>query len=136
MKKHDIKNLKFRYLLWLYKMAKDDFDRIERKFTQLEIDKQMLAYFTHSMDFVKVKDRKTLNKLLHDFRAYVAKKEKDGKSLKFDHGRLKPDYYFLMLKLEAVEKIILEECGQKALKKIKALYEDQMQKRILESTEH
>ena len=38
MDKKDEKNLKIRYLTWLYKTVKEAFDRYERKFTQVEID--------------------------------------------------------------------------------------------------
>ena len=38
----EIKNLKKRYLIWFYKTAKEALDKIERKFTQTEIDKFIL----------------------------------------------------------------------------------------------
>ena len=42
MDSRDEKNLNKRYLVWLYKTTKEAFDRFERKFTQLEIDKTIL----------------------------------------------------------------------------------------------
>ena len=35
MNNQDLKNLKKRYCIWLYKGAKDVFDKFERKFTQI-----------------------------------------------------------------------------------------------------
>ena len=42
MEKNDILNLKKRYLIWLYKETKEALDRVDRKFTQIEIDKFIL----------------------------------------------------------------------------------------------
>ncbi len=42
MKENDILNLKKRYLLWLYKETKETLDRVDRKFTQIDIDKFIL----------------------------------------------------------------------------------------------
>lgn len=36
------KKLKTRYLVWLYKTTKERLDRIDRKFTQLEVDRFIL----------------------------------------------------------------------------------------------
>jgi hypothetical protein len=49
---------------------------------------------------------------------------------------LNPDYEFLVLKLNAVERAIVREFGKPTLNRIKALYEKEMTRRILESTEH
>jgi hypothetical protein len=49
---------------------------------------------------------------------------------------VKPEYSFLVLKLQAVEKAIRKELGNKTLEEIKALYEKEMTDRILKSTEH
>ena len=49
----DSRNLKKRYLIWLYKTTKEALDRIERKFTQADIDKFIL------MDMIRQdKDKK------------------------------------------------------------------------------
>lgn len=133
MHKQDIKNLKFRYLLWLYKSTKEELDKVERKFTQVEIDKELLHYLRLHADSSKIKDKAKLDKLLREFRQYIFKKEKDGRDLKFSGRRLKPEYYFLLLKLQAIEKVITEQLGQAGKKQIKALYEEEMRKRILES---
>jgi len=136
MKKRDIKNLKFRYLLWLYKTTKEDFDRIERKLTQVGIDKKILRDMGENFNSRDLKKKNEARKLLKDFKEYINKKEKDGRELKFEGRKLKPEYYHLSLKLEAIEKSIVEELGHRGLKEIKALYEHEMMRRIIESQEH
>lgn len=130
MDKKDIKNLKRRYLIWFYKTTKEELDKIERKFTQLEIDRFILKE-------LKNKDKeKRAEKFMAEFQAYILNKEMDGIGLKYEGKQLKPAYYFLELKLKAIEKAILKELGNKGLDEIKALYEKEMAGRILKSVEH
>ena len=130
MDKKDKKGLKRRYLLWLYKTTKEAFDRIERKFTQLEIDRFILK------ELKKSGRDKSLQRFIREFEAYVQNKENEGLILKYENKSLKPDYQFLALKLKAIESSIIKELGKNALKEIKALYEKEMTERILRSTEH
>jgi vancomycin resistance protein YoaR len=132
----DIKNLKFRYLLWLYKTTKDTFDRTERKFTQVDIDKKVMRYMGENFNSRNLKKKNEARKLLQDFKEYINKKEKDGRELKFDGRKLTPEYYHLSLKLEAIEKTIVEELGNSRLREIKALYEQEMRRRIIEAQDH
>jgi hypothetical protein len=136
MKKRDIKNLKFRYLLWLYKTTKEEFDRIERKFTQVGIDKKIMRDMGENFNSRDLKKKNEARKLLGDFKEYSDKKERDGRKLKFDGLKLKPEYYHLSLKLEAIKKTIAEELGNKRLREIKALYEQEMIRRIIEAQDH
>ncbi len=133
MEKKDARNLKFRYLLWFYKTTKEEVDRIERKFTQLDIDIAILKSIKQKID---PKAQSKVKGYIDEFKKYIDKKEKDGKSLKYDGLGLKADYYFSTLKLEAIENVIAEELGGDAKKQIKSLYEEEMRKRILESKEH
>lgn len=130
MDKQDIKNLKKRYLIWFYKTTKEALDKIERKFTQLDIDNFVLAQLERLN-----KDKKVAG-FIDEFRVYIQNKAKDGLSLKFKGEDLNPEYHFLTIKLKAVEKAIVKELGLKGLKEIKALYENEMTQRILKSTEH
>jgi len=130
MDRQDLKKLKKRYLIWLYKTTKEALDKVERKFTQIDIDKFILKELTE-LD----KDKKA-KKFVEGFRVYIENKEKDGLSLKFKGKELKPGYYFLTLKLKAIEKAIVKALGKKALDEIKLLYEMEMVERILKSTEH
>jgi hypothetical protein len=136
MQRHDIKELKFRYLLWLYKATKEELDRIERKFTQVDIDRKILHHMSEHIDSTKLKRKDESGKFLKELKAYSDKKEKDGLALKFEEGKLKPAYYHLVLKLEAVEKAIVDDLGRRGLKGIKALYEHEMRRRIIEAEEH
>jgi len=130
VKKKDINSLKRRYLLWLYKTTKEAFDRIERKFTQAEIDRYMLK------EFIRLDKNKKFKKEIVELEAYINNKEKEGLSQKYENGALRPDYSFLVLKLQVIENAIVRELGKSALKEIKALYEEEMNQRILKSTEH
>src|SRR3972149_147683 len=123
MDRRDIKNLKFRYLLWLYKMKKEALDRVERKFTQVDIDRKIMRYMREHSNSRNLKMKNEAKKFLKDFKEYINKKEKEGMELKFEGRKLKPEYYHLSLKLEAIEKSIVEELGHRGLKEIKALYE-------------
>jgi hypothetical protein len=124
--KKDLKNLKKRYCLWLYKVTKDELDRVKRKFTQLEIDRFVLAKLK------KAKSKSDLSKFIADFQNYISNKESDGLKLKYDGKSLKPEYEFLLLKLEAIEEAVIKEFGKQGLSEIKDLYEEEMQRRILE----
>jgi hypothetical protein len=130
MNKEDIKNLKKRYLIWFYKTLKEKVDKIERKFTQVEIDWVILKELKSTQGI------KDLSSFIKEFERYVAKKEALGVSLKFKDKKVRPDYVFLTAKFRALEKAIIKELGVKGLKEIKLLYEKEMTQRILESREH
>lgn len=130
MDERDLKNLKKRYLIWLYKATKEALDKIERKFTQLEIDNFILRQLKGGKNAGKI------DKFIAELEEYIRNKEKDSLCLKFENKELKPDFRFLDLKLKAIEKSIVKELGRKALKEIKLLYETEMTQRILKNTEH
>lgn len=130
MDKKDIKNLKKRYLVWFYKTAKETLDRVERKFTQVEVDRFILK------ELKRGDKDKAIEIFVHQFENYISKKEQDGLKLKFENKKVKTDYIFLVLRLQAVEKAIVKELGKKGLEEIKLLYEIEMTERILRSTEH
>ncbi len=131
MEKEDIKNLKKRYLIWFYKTTKEALDKIERKFTQSEVDRFILKEL-ESASF----ESKNFDKYIQEFEDYIENKEKDGVSLKYEKGKPKPEYSFLEAKLKAIEKAIVKELGKSGLEEIKSLYEKEMTERILRSTEH
>jgi len=125
MKAKDIKSLKKRYLVWLYKSVRDELDRVERKFTQLDIDRFILNELNKSD-----KD-KAVSSFIGQFQDYIQNKENSALSLKFENKKIKPEYLFLSFKLEAIEKAIYKELGKAGLNQIKGLYEKEMIKRIL-----
>ncbi len=122
----DTKGLKKRYLLWLYKTTKEALDRVERKFTQLEIDRFILA------ELIKSDKDKKMRKFIEEFKEYIRKKEEEAISLKYENRELRPDYRFLAVKLKAIEKAIERESGKVALKEFKDSYAQEMRRRIME----
>jgi hypothetical protein len=137
MNKQDVKNLRKRYFIWLYKTTKEAFDKYERKFTQTDIDKDLLlemenqllgAYLPHEKEY--------LEKFVNQYREYIAGKEKACLELKYQGKKTNPEFIFLDLKLNAIEKLITAELGRRGLEKIKALYEQEMTRNILSGSEH
>ncbi|MCG8429797.1 MAG: hypothetical protein MJA29_01300 [Candidatus Omnitrophica bacterium] len=130
MNREEQKQLKKRYLIWLYKTLKELIDRIERKFTQLEIDRFILG------ELEDADTAKEFGKLIKQWDEYIHKKEQDGNDLKYSSGnKVRLEYRFLELKFRAVEKAIVEMYGAKALKEIRDMYEREMVDRILMSKE-
>ena len=134
MNNQDIKNLKKRYFIWLYKTAKEAFDKDERKFTQVDIDKDILAemekellgsYLPHEKDAIQ--------RQINDFQKYIENKERACSELRDQHKKINPDFIFLEIKLDAIEKIIARELGRRGLQEIRSLYEKEMTERILKS---
>jgi len=129
MEKIRNKDLKKRYLIWFYKQAREALDKVDRKFTQLEIDRYILEQMG------KLDKGKAARNHIEEFRAYIQNKEKDALGRKYNGDGLKPEYYFLQLKLQAIEKSIEKESGKKGLDEVRSLYEQEMIKRILEERE-
>lgn len=131
MDKQDLRNLKKRYLIWLYKTTKEALDKIERKFTQLEVDSFLLK------ELRKTGKGQKYEKFIEELETYIENKTKDGLQLKYENGEdLKPDYLLLVLKLKAIEKAITAGFSRKFLQEVKTLYEIEMTERILTGTEH
>ena len=136
MDQKDEKSLKTRYLIWLYKTTKEAFDKYERKFTQLKIDEFILLEIEKELKEAFLPEEKgALEKYVNDFRAYIEEKESACLKLKYQGKHINPEFLFLDIKLQAVEKAIVKDLGSKALEEIKALYEDEMLGRILKSKE-
>jgi len=134
--KKDEKNLKIRYLTWLYKTIKEAFDRYERKFTQLEIDEFILKEMEKELKGSYLpQEKRALERLVNDFRNYIAEKEKACLKLKYKGKKIEPEFIFLDVKLEAIEKAIVSESGKSALEKIKEDYQQEMLKRIMQQKE-
>ncbi len=136
MDSNNIKNLKKRYFIWLYKTTKEAFDKYERKFTQLDIDKSILnrmekelkgAYLPH--------EKKLFETDINKFKLYIEEKEKACLKLKYKGKKLNSEFLFLDIKLGAIEKAIVEEFDSKTLEEIESLYEEEMIERILQSRE-
>lgn len=135
----DRRNLIRRYLLWSYKMTKEELERIDRKFTQLEVDEFVAREFQRQIKTLKEKDREEFLKKIDEFKVYMAKKKQNADLEKFADAsarRLKPQYLYLEKRLNAIEKAITSFLGVGELRKIQNLYDQEMTRRILESREH
>ena len=136
MDKQDVANLKKRYLVWLYKTTKEAFDRYERKFTQLEVDEAILKGIEYEFkDSYLLKEKEELERYVNEYRNYIIEKEESCLKLKYKGKMINPEFIFLDAKLNAIEDIIRKEFGERALKEIKELYEQEMTRRILAAAE-
>jgi len=137
MDNQDIKNLKKRYFIWLYKTTKEAFDKFERKFTQTDIDKDILKGIENElMGSYLPHEKAQLEKMVDDFQEYISTKEKACLELKAQGLRKNTEFIFLDVKLNVIEKLIVKELGRRALAEIKGMYEKEMARRIIRSTEH
>lgn len=130
------KGLIRRYLLWCYKSTKESLDRVDRKFTQVKVDRQLLKYLN---DQGRGHEDEKLARLISDFEKYVNLKEQEGTSQKFLNPKIKTlnaDYLYLHRRLTAIERTIVYFLGARVLSAIKMSYEQEMTRRILESREH
>lgn len=130
-------NLKTRYLIWLYKTAKEELDRIDRKFTQPEVDKFIYDELNSSLNAVSNAQKALYKKLLDEFSNYIKNKENGAFQLKFEKSSVeRPHYIFLKNKINAIEKAIIKFHGRGKLNQIKLLYHQEMIKRIWEEKQH
>ncbi len=137
MNKQDVRNLRKRYFLWLYKTTKEAFDQYERKFTQTEVDKDLLLEMENELMGVYLPhEKQSLEKFVHQYREYISNKENSCLELKYQGKKTNPEFIFLDIKLNAIEKLIVKELGKRGLEEIKALYEEEMTQRILKLVEH
>ena len=133
------KDLIRRYLLWCYKTTRESLERIDRKFTQLEVDYQVLGLLQNEVKSIKGKEALEYEEKIAEFKNYIARKEEGSAVLKYkDVSRkvLHPDYWYLASRLQALETTVTALLGEEELKKIRSMYEIEMTRRILEAREH
>jgi hypothetical protein len=111
MIRHSDKSLVKRYLFWLYKMTRDELDRIDRKFTQLEVDRGIQKIFREHEDGVLA--------------PFIGE---------WDKGGVLSSYVFLRLKLEAVQSVASKRFGRRIVSEFEKIYEDAAMKNILQDT--
>lgn len=129
----DVESLMKRYLFWLYKTTRDELDKIDRKFTQLEIDNEIFKKLKKTVKPLKPEVTQGLDVFLRQWQEYIFGKDSDAQKLKFkEDGQMDHAYLFLRLKLQAIEEIICKRFGKKELVLYKRLYEDAAMKRITE----
>lgn len=133
--KDNKKSLHKRYLFWLYKTTKDELDKIDRKFTQLEIDKRIEKILKRKAGAWGRQTKEGILPFLKEWQEYIFTKESDAQKLKFsEDGHINPGYLFLCLKLEAITDIIKTTLGKSGLLEFRRIYEEYAMKRISEDT--
>ena len=126
-----------RYLTWCYKTTKEDLDRIERYYTQIQVDHFVLDQLVKTPSFKNVGE--FYQKLVMDFEQYITTKKNNVDQKKYkDVAKeiLDENYLYLRNRFAAIEEAIVRFLGQKALKEITQEYESEMTRRILEAREH
>lgn len=133
LEKTDCMLLSKRYLLWLYKTTKEELDKIERKFTQLEIDREIEKLLEKEAKLLGAATREGVAPHLKAWREYVFEKESEAQKLKFgDDGQPQPEYLFLHLKLKVVERVATARFGRKAFHEFKEICEAAAVHRIVD----
>lgn len=133
------RNLTRRYLVWCYKTAKEELDKIDRYFTQLAVDRYVLAQLKGGRDYANAPERDIYRKRVVDFQIYMGQKERNVLKKKYLNGKkgaLNPEYRYLCNRFIAIEKAITAFLGKKELSAICAQYEHEMTQRILQAREH
>lgn len=133
------KNLYRRYLIWCYKTTKEEIERIDRKFTQLQVDDRLLQFLLKKKEPFPSELAMHYTNEIEKFRRYIKDKETNAQAQKFidkDRKVLQPHYAYLKNRLDAVEKTILNLFGKKDLAAIRDGYEAEMTRRIWEAREH
>ena len=128
-----------RYLVWCYKTTKEELDRIDRKFTQVLVDRHIEGKLKKSPAQLTPDNKAHYEKLSADFSQYIRTKEEEGAQLKFSDTKKKSptaNYLYLKNRLSALEDAIAHFLGKKDLRAIKASYEEEMTGRIWEAREH
>jgi hypothetical protein len=126
-----------RYLIWCYKTTKETLEKVDRKFTQTQVDWFILNHIEKAQ--LQPQPLSDYRQSIDDFKLYISDKEKDGLKQKYLNGKegaFNSNYLYLQNRLNAIEGAIRHFLGPKALAKINLLYEQEMTRRILESRDH
>ncbi len=132
------KDLTRRYLIWCYKTTKEDLDKIDRYFTQADVDDFLISQLTNLEGYKSSSSGASLKKSVDDFIAYAEEKKAKAEGRKFadiSQGALQPGYQYLKARFEAIEQAIVHFLGRQELDKIQNLYEEEMTCRILQERE-
>jgi len=133
------KNLTRRYLIWCYKTTKEELDKIDRYFTQLDVDGFILKQLRVGGKHCDGKSSEISKKHVDGFEKYIAQKEQNVLKKKYvggDKKVLNAEYVYRTNRFKAIEKAIRHFLGARELTKICSLYEDEMSGRILEARTH
>ncbi|MFA5087408.1 MAG: hypothetical protein WC552_00065 [Candidatus Omnitrophota bacterium] len=127
-----------RYLIWCFKTTREEIDRIDRKFTQLEVDRFLLEELESLGKRGKHQLADAFGGKLDEFRVYIKNKETSALPERLDKDKKgdNPDYLYLKSRLSAIEKAITKFLGPQELRQIENFYQQEMIRRILEAREH
>jgi len=128
-----------RYLIWCYKTTKEELDRIERYYTQIQVDHFVLSDLRKTEEFNSSKGSVPFREIVGEFEKYIEDKKRNVDQKKFtdDQQRdLSPDYIYLKCRFSALKKAIKHFLGARELNNICSLYEQEMTGRILQAREH
>ena len=81
------RNLIRRYLVWCYKETKEELDKIDRYFTQLEADAFILAQLKNSKDYGPLAGQRDYKNFVDQFKIYMNKKESIVLKKKFKNNK-------------------------------------------------
>ncbi|MCA9393244.1 MAG: hypothetical protein KC900_03485 [Candidatus Omnitrophica bacterium] len=130
-------NLIRRYLVWCYKTTKEDLDRIDRYFTQNVVDEFLFKELIGSEEFKAASGNVEFKKKVQAFEDYKIEKFAKAREKKYSGGdQLRPEYLYLVKRLEAIAAAITHFLGKKELDQIIDSYEKEMTARILSAKEH
>jgi len=119
----------------MYKTTKEELDRIDRKSTQIDVDRFIADYFFKLSGRLSKKSCEALSPFFREWDEYIATKEKDAEDLKYvGPGELEAHYAFLHLKLQAVLSAARRFLGPKAIVEFQRLYEAKAIENILADT--
>ncbi|HBR14777.1 MAG TPA: hypothetical protein DD723_04435 [Candidatus Omnitrophica bacterium] len=128
-----------RYLIWCYKTTKENLDRVDRYYTQIEVDYFVRRELIKKKSFESSPSDPRYTALIEDFEKYISDKKNNVNKKKFADDQcvtLDSDYRYLRDRMDAIEKAIVHFLGAEALEEIRLLYEEEMTRRILSSREH
>ena len=129
------KNLTRRYLIWCYKTTKEELDKIDRYYTQIEADHYILKRLVSS----KSCSNREFKKLVTEYENYIHVKKKNVDAKKYSDSKarkVQTNYQYLKERFLAIERAIVYFLGKKELARITELYENEMTERILAAREH
>ena len=131
------KRLIRRYLVWCYKTVKESLDRIDRYYTQNQVDSFILSKFSAKNSTPAVDP--VYRKLVQEFTSYAQAKLDNADKKKYvdkENGRLHPEYQYLLNRFKAIEGAVKHFLGAQELQRMGREYEQEMTSRIWSAKEH
>jgi hypothetical protein len=138
----DKQNLYRRYLLWCYKTTREALERVDRKFTQLDVDRFIHGELLKEPDLKEEPLAGRYRPGIEAFEKYMEEKERKAVAEKYQDAEAAEgsgqaaEYWSLCKRYQAVKRAVRKFCGSGAPAEFARLYEQEMTRRILEAREH